>query len=120
MAPQICLLIPTKRDNFASGLPSFISRRYEYTQISLKTMNLFETMVKVLKSEGEEQEKDINKMLETIKVLEEGVKDIFPDDNNVGYLDFVICSVFSFHVAMEEVLGIKMVDSEKTHCYTLG
>ncbi|XP_052874451.1 glutathione S-transferase U9-like [Gossypium arboreum] len=81
---------------------------------------LFETMVKVLKSEGEEQEKDINKMLETIKVLEEGVKDIFPDDNNVGYLDFVICSVFSFHVAMEEVLGIKMVDSEKTHCYTLG
>ncbi|MBA0676790.1 hypothetical protein Goari_018247, partial [Gossypium aridum] len=39
-------------------------------------------MVKVLKSDGEEQEKDINKMLETINVLEEGVKDIFPDDNN--------------------------------------
>ncbi|MBA0734283.1 hypothetical protein Gogos_018213 [Gossypium gossypioides] len=61
-----------------------------------------------------QNKKKTNKMLETIKVLEEGVKDIFPDDNNVGYLDFVICSVISFHVAMEEVLGIKMVDSEKT------
>ncbi|XP_017970722.1 PREDICTED: glutathione S-transferase U9 [Theobroma cacao] len=69
-----------------------------------------ETMVTVLKSGGEAQEKDINKMLEIIKVLEEGVKDIY----NVGYLDFFICSVFSFRSAMEKVLGIKILDSEKT------
>ncbi|KAK6252216.1 hypothetical protein QUC31_013936 [Theobroma cacao] len=67
-------------------------------------------MVTVLKSGGEAQEKDINKMLEIIKVLEEGVKDIY----NVGYLDFFICSVFSFRSAMEKVLGIKILDSEKT------
>ncbi|KAK6242379.1 hypothetical protein SCA6_007768 [Theobroma cacao] len=69
-----------------------------------------ETMVTVLKSGGQAQEKDINKMLEIIKVLEEGVKDIY----NVGYLDFLICSVFSFRSAMEKVLGIKILDSEKT------
>ncbi|WRX15622.1 Glutathione S-transferase [Theobroma cacao] len=44
------------------------------------------------------------------QVLEEGVKDIY----NVGYLDFLICSVFSFRSAMEKVLGIKILDSEKT------
>ncbi|KAB2045470.1 hypothetical protein ES319_D01G164100v1 [Gossypium barbadense] len=105
-------------ETWKNGPPILPADPYKKSQLRfwatfIHQSQLFETMVKVLKSDGEEQEKDINKMLETIKVLEEGVKDIFPDDNNVGYLDFVICSVFSFHVAMEEVLGIKMVDSEK-------
>lgn len=38
-------------------------------------------MVTVLKTDGEAQEKDIKKMLDVIKVFEEGVKDIFPDCN---------------------------------------
>jgi glutathione S-transferase len=83
-------------------------------------VQLFEAMILVVKSDGEAQEKAIKEVFEKLKLLEEGIKNIFPEGfppihhENVGLLDIVILSIFEPHKVQEEVLGLKVIDPEKT------
>lgn len=77
-------------------------------------------MVLILKTDGEAQENAVKEVSEKLSLLEEGIKGIFPegipiiDQENVGLLDIVIVSTFSFYKALEEVLGLELIDPEKT------
>ncbi|PON57364.1 Glutathione S-transferase, C-terminal-like [Parasponia andersonii] len=72
----------------------------------------------VTRTYGETQEKAINEQYKKIKVLEDGIKDLFPDGTqfdgkNVGLLDILLCSTFCPYKVLEEVLGLKVIDPEK-------
>ncbi|XP_004299368.1 PREDICTED: glutathione S-transferase U9-like [Fragaria vesca subsp. vesca] len=77
-------------------------------------------MMTVIKTKGEEQEKALCQVYELLKVLDEGIKIFFPDGNpsfeakHLGLLDIVASSVLCPFRASEEVLGIKIIDPEKT------
>ncbi|KAM5570738.1 hypothetical protein ABKV19_011398 [Rosa sericea] len=81
-----------------------------------------EAMVLVIKTIGEAQEKAIKEVSEKVKLLEAGLKGLFPDgipsvheySKNVTLLDLVILAHFGGYEAQEEVLGLKLIDSEKT------
>ncbi|KAK4568226.1 hypothetical protein RGQ29_003851 [Quercus rubra] len=81
---------------------------------------VFETMMLVLKSDGEAQAKAAKEVSERFSTLEEEIKNIFPegiqviDQKNVGLLDLVIVSTFGYYKAQEEYLGLKLIDREKT------
>ncbi|KAM5570741.1 glutathione S-transferase U9-like [Rosa sericea] len=83
---------------------------------------VFEAMLLVAKTIGEAQEKAIKEASEKVKLLETGLKGLFPDgipsvdeySKNVTLLDLVIFAHFGGYEAQEEVLGLKFVDSEKT------
>ena len=83
-------------------------------------MQVFETMMLVLKSDGEAQAKAAKEVSERFSTLEEEIKNIFPegiqvfDQKNVGLLDLVIVSTFGYYKAQEEYLGLKLIDPEKT------
>ena len=53
-------------------------------------------------------------------MLEEGMKDFFPNgtpsisNRNMGILEIMICSLLGPYKLQEEVLGIKIIDPEKT------
>ena len=88
-------------------------------------MQLFENLLLVARSEGEAQEKAIKVVFEKLKLLEEGLKDLFQgqthhiDGENMGILDIVLCLLFGAHKA-QEVLGVKFIDPESFHWYALG
>ncbi|PON93611.1 Glutathione S-transferase, C-terminal-like [Trema orientale] len=72
----------------------------------------------VTRAYGETQEKAINELYAKFKVLEDGIKDLFPDGTqfdgkNVGLLDILLCSTFCPYKVLEEVLGLKIIDPEK-------
>lgn len=80
-------------------------------------IQIFETLLLVIKSEGEKQEKAIKEAFEKLQVLEEGVKSFpegisFINHGNVGLLDIVFISMFGRYKVQEEVLGVKF-DLEK-------
>ncbi|KAK9996069.1 hypothetical protein SO802_020755 [Lithocarpus litseifolius] len=81
---------------------------------------VFENMVLILKTDGEAQEKTVKEVSEKLSLLEEGIKSIFPEgipiinQENVGLLDILIVSTFGSYKAQEEVLGLKLIDPEKT------
>ncbi|XVE56947.1 hypothetical protein DITRI_Ditri04bG0051900 [Diplodiscus trichospermus] len=86
---------------------------------SFVQQQLIETLLTVFETDGETQEKGVRDMLEKLQVLEEGIKEFFPDgnpcidSNNIGLLDLVFSSVFSHYEIQEEVLGIKIINIEK-------
>ncbi|EOY21832.1 Glutathione S-transferase tau 9, putative [Theobroma cacao] len=81
---------------------------------------LFEAMTRVVTCDGEIQAKAIDEVQGKMKVLEEGMKEVFPgsgspsiDGDNLGLLDIMICSTFSPYKAYEEALGVKILDPER-------
>ena len=82
-------------------------------------VQLLESTLSALKTDGEAQEKAIKEVSEKLKVLEEGLNNFYPDcgqvyGENVGVLDFVFLSLLCGPKVHEEVLGIKVIDPEKT------
>lgn len=83
-------------------------------------MQVFENMALVLKSDGEAQEKAVKEVFERLNTIEGEIKSIFPegiqiiDQKNVGLLGLVIVSTFGHYKALEEYLGLKLIDQEKT------
>ncbi|XP_065627558.1 glutathione S-transferase U10-like [Quercus suber] len=81
---------------------------------------IFENMTLVLKSDGAAQVKVVKEVFEGLNTLEEEIKNIFPEGikiivyKNVGLLGLVIVSTFGHYKALEEYLGLKLIDSEKT------
>ncbi|KAF3511226.1 hypothetical protein F2Q69_00005156 [Brassica cretica] len=84
-------------------------------------LHLFDVVMKVVKTEGEEQEKALTEVKEKLSIIEkEGLKDIFSDTNGkptltnetMSLVDIVMCTLLSPYKAHEEVLGLKMVDPE--------
>ncbi|PRQ16149.1 putative glutathione transferase [Rosa chinensis] len=83
---------------------------------------VFESLVLVIESSGEAQEKAIKEVSEKVKLLEAGLKGLFPDgipsvdefSKNVTLLDLFILAHFGEYEAHEEVLGLKLIDSDKT------
>ncbi|KAM5570755.1 glutathione S-transferase U9-like [Rosa sericea] len=79
-----------------------------------------EIMTTVITTEGEVQEKALSQVYELMKLLDEGIKTFFPDGNptfeakNLGLLDIVGSSVFCAFSAVEELIGVKIIDPEKT------
>ena len=83
------------------------------------SLQLFEIVFLVFKTDGEAQQKAIDELYEKLNLLENGMKTIFEDGNpcagknNPGILDIVFCSIFGGYKAQEEVLGIKFIVPEK-------
>ncbi|OMO79177.1 hypothetical protein COLO4_24510 [Corchorus olitorius] len=81
---------------------------------------LHETSFAVMTTCGEAQEKAIKELSEKLQVLEEGMKEFFPDgspkisNDSMGILEITICSLFGAFEIQEQVLGIKIIDPEKT------
>ncbi|KAF7124405.1 hypothetical protein RHSIM_Rhsim12G0156700 [Rhododendron simsii] len=53
-----------------------------------------------------------------MKVVEDGMLECFPttpitNENQLGVLDIVICSVLGSNKAIEEVIGVKLIDPER-------
>ncbi|KAF8112607.1 hypothetical protein N665_0063s0092 [Sinapis alba] len=85
-------------------------------------LHLFDAVMKVIKTEGEEQEKALADVNEKLAILEkEGLKEIFSDtdgkptvtNETMSLVDIVMCTLLSPYKAHEEVLGLKIVDPEK-------
>ncbi|CAN1262697.1 Glutathione S-transferase U9 [Linum perenne] len=84
--------------------------------------NLFEKMFECLKTEGEAEEKAAKVVEDNLKVFEKGLKDdIFTGGSHpvmsresVGFLEIVMCSSFGQDDMQEEVMGVKIMDLEKT------
>ena len=89
-------------------------------------MQVFENMTLVLKSDGEAQEKAVKEVFAKLNTLEEEIKNIFPEgiqiinQKNVELLGLVIVSTFGHYKALEEYLGLKLIDPEQTPFYFLG
>ena len=84
-------------------------------------MQLFDAIILALRTDGEAQEKSLKEVTEKLIVLEEGMKNSFPDhcnqmveSENLGLLDIVMCCMLGNYKAFEEVLGIKFIDIERT------
>ncbi|WRX19052.1 Glutathione S-transferase, partial [Theobroma cacao] len=75
---------------------------------SFVQQQLFDTMFTVTKTEGEAQRKAVKEVSEKLQVLEEGIKELFPNGNpcidsqNIGLLDIVILSLLGPHKVQEE------------------
>ncbi|XP_058195244.1 glutathione S-transferase U10-like [Rhododendron vialii] len=79
---------------------------------------LFAPMLPVITTEGEAQAKAIKEEIDALKVVEEGMLEFFPtkpitSEDQLGLLDIVICSVLGYSKAIEEVIGVKLVDPER-------
>ncbi|KAH9603889.1 hypothetical protein KSS87_000626 [Heliosperma pusillum] len=80
---------------------------------------LSETMMRYVVTEGEEQMNAQNELLEKMDVLEQGMKEIFPNgipsfqEDKPGYLDIVFYSLFGTHEAAEELFGEKFLTVER-------
>lgn len=84
-------------------------------------LHLFDAVMKVVKTEGEEQERTLAEVKETLSIIEkEGLKEIFSEtdgkptvtDETMSLVDIVMCTLLSPYKAHEEVLGVKIVDPE--------
>lgn len=81
-------------------------------------MQLCESLSLVFTTDGEAQEKARKELFEKLKVLEQGMRESFPDlihsnTKSIGILDVVMFSIFGSHEAQEQVLGIKVIDPDK-------
>ncbi|KAK8657684.1 hypothetical protein V6N13_035911 [Hibiscus sabdariffa] len=81
---------------------------------------LYETMLTVMKTAGEAQEKAINQVLEKLQVLEEGMQEFYPNEvpsitaQNMGILEILICCLLGPYKLQEQVLGIQIINPETT------
>ncbi|KAI4329593.1 hypothetical protein MLD38_027963 [Melastoma candidum] len=73
----------------------------------------------VLKASGEARAAMICEFHDKLKVLEEGIKDLFlaghslVNGETMGFLDVVMCSAFGAQKIQEEVIGEVVIDPEK-------
>jgi len=73
----------------------------------------------VIKTDGEAQERAVKKVHEKLKVLEEGIEGSYQGESpsingdNMGLLDIVVFFILGHLEVLEEVLGVKFLDSEK-------
>ncbi|KAF3546526.1 hypothetical protein DY000_02006063 [Brassica cretica] len=108
-------------------VPVFVHKEDPYKRSKVRfwasyiQLHLFDVVMKVVKTEGEEQEKALTEVKEKLSIIEkEGLKDIFSDTNGkptltnetMSLVDIVMCTLLSPYKAHEEVLGLKMVDPE--------
>ncbi|KAK8537580.1 hypothetical protein V6N13_096603 [Hibiscus sabdariffa] len=81
---------------------------------------LYETMLTVMKTAGEAQEKAINQVSEKLQVLEEGMQEFYPNEvpsittQNMGILEILICCLLGPYKLQEQVLGIQIINPERT------
>ncbi|XVF09082.1 hypothetical protein REPUB_Repub07fG0060200 [Reevesia pubescens] len=119
------LIIAEYIDETWKNGPQFLPEdRYKRAKVrfwsSFVQQQLFGSIFTVIITDGETQEKAIKEVSEKLQLLEEGLKEFFPDGNssidseNVGLLDLVFCSLFGPHKVEEEVLGMKILDPEET------
>lgn len=82
-------------------------------------LQVFYSMSKIFNSEGEELTKACDEFYEKLKVLEDGIKDLFPGGDpraqgrNLGLLDVLIVPTLGAYKAQEQVLGVKILDPER-------
>ncbi|XP_031278252.1 glutathione S-transferase U10-like [Pistacia vera] len=80
---------------------------------------LFELLGRLLMTDGEAQKRTSEEAFEKINVLEKGMKEYFSevvpdvDDQNFGFLDILVCSVFCTQNVCEEVHGVKVLDPKR-------
>lgn len=113
-------------ENWKTG-PQFLPEDpYKRSQIRFWVsymQQVFEALTLVVKTSGEAQEKALKEWFEKVKLLEEGLKGLFPDgipssvdeySKNVTLLDLAMFSYFGANEALLEVLGIKLIDPGMT------
>ncbi|KAG5522812.1 hypothetical protein RHGRI_034832 [Rhododendron griersonianum] len=109
----------TWKDNGPQLLPKDpYSRAQVRFWTSFLQQQLSVAMRQLLITEGEAQEKAIKEAIDTLKIAEEGKLEFSPttpitNENQLGVLDIVICSVLGAYRAVEEVLGVKLIDPER-------
>ncbi|XP_027126743.1 glutathione S-transferase U10 [Coffea arabica] len=81
---------------------------------------LLESMAKLFNPDHKEaQEKALEEMYEKQRILEEGMREFFPEESpnvhpeKLGILDIMIVSTLGAFRAQEEALGVKTLDPEK-------
>ncbi|KAL6181610.1 hypothetical protein ACLB2K_048261 [Fragaria x ananassa] len=84
---------------------------------------VFEALTEVVTTSGEAQEKAVKETFEQLYLLEEGLKGLFPEGivssdgefSNGKLLELVMFSCFgTYEEGLQEVLGIDVIDPEKT------
>ncbi|CAN8275667.1 unnamed protein product [Cochlearia groenlandica] len=91
-----------------------------YESISGLALNeVVGVMTHVLFREGEAQEKSKEEAREKFKVLEDGLKNHFPNKiietiDDVGLLDIIIMATFGDHKVYREATGVEMINLEST------
>ncbi|PHT88364.1 hypothetical protein T459_10470 [Capsicum annuum] len=79
--------------------------------------HVMEFMLKIFTAE--DQEKACEEFFQKLRVLEDGMKNMFPggspmiEDGKIGLLDIMIVVAFGMCKAQEQVFGIKFLDQEK-------
>ncbi|XP_059303603.1 glutathione S-transferase U10-like [Lycium ferocissimum] len=82
-------------------------------------LQISDTMKKAFISAKEMEEGAFDPFFEKLKVMEEGMKDFFPGGrsiicaDNLGLLDIIIVCSLGTYKALEEVLGMKIVDPQR-------
>ncbi|XP_027124377.1 glutathione S-transferase U10-like [Coffea arabica] len=93
-----------------------------FLNILMKSGQILQTISKLYEPENEGNEKIVEEVHEKIKILEDGVKEFyFPEGcpvdisaEKLGILDIMVFATFAGYKAQEQVLGVKVVDAEKT------
>ncbi|XP_058092105.1 glutathione S-transferase U9-like [Magnolia sinica] len=73
----------------------------------------------IMKCEGEEQEKAMKELVENLKILEEGVEKDFSggtpylNGDRPGLLDIILGSSLCLHRAIEEAVGVHLIDPQR-------
>lgn len=112
-------------ETWKNGPPLLPQNPYSRAQVrfwvSFIRDQLYKTMFAVIQTQGEEQEKAVEELLEKLGVLEDGLKEFFPNIGNLsfgngdmGLLDIAMGVVFGPYRVQEQVAGVKIIDPDKT------
>ncbi|KAF3516989.1 hypothetical protein DY000_02063893, partial [Brassica cretica] len=96
---------------------------YERAQVrfwvSYINQQAFDVMARVLYQKGEAATRSVEVARERFRVLEEGLKQHFPNktirgNDDVGLLDIIIIASFGVHKALHEAIGVEIIDPVNT------
>ncbi|KAL6178082.1 hypothetical protein ACLB2K_049602 [Fragaria x ananassa] len=121
------------KDLFSDGIPLVVDNNinavctitiYNSSANKIKKsqyVQVFWALAVMVKTSGEAQEKAIKEMFEKLILLEEGLKGLFPDgfvasadEFSKNVPEWIMSAFFSSYEAVQEVLGINVIDPEKT------
>ncbi|KAL5544459.1 hypothetical protein UlMin_008243 [Ulmus minor] len=119
------LILEYIEETWNNGPSLFPEDPYERAQIRFWVdfihQKFADTLMTVIKTEGQTHEKALDHVYELLKVLDEGLKNYFPngiptvcENGKLNLLDIIAGSVFCPFKATEQVLGIKIIDPDKT------
>ncbi|CAK9158672.1 unnamed protein product [Ilex paraguariensis] len=107
--------------NITYKLPLYMNSKNNLGVMGLSDGNslfLYDHVAKVIRRDGEVQEKAIKEVHEKLQILEQHMEEIFPGGNplvedQLGLLDLMMAQTMNANKAIEEAFGLKLIDPEK-------